>query len=479
MKIINKIKEYRPPKYIRYLSFFIPFLVVVFFSPDNDIWFLLNHGKYVISNGIPTIEPFSLHQGFSFVMQQWLTSVVFYSVYSVFKQYGLIILVIITLALFMYFVYKLCLLVSNNQKYLSTIITVLTSTMVSVFFKTRPQIFTYLLLIIILYILELYRKDKKTKAIYFLPFISLLEINLHASMWFMIYLFILPYFLYFIYTYYTNKDQKIIKLVIIIILMILSGFINPYGLKAITYVFKSYGNYYINNLVYEMRPPSFDDSMGIYILFSIELLLFILVIYKKRKLDFIYTCLLLGTLILSLKNYRSFPLFVIATYPFLGYYLKGRLKDKPELKMKNIVKNSFIGTSIFLTIYLIILVIIKQINFSNQLKSGADILVKKDNITLFCNYESGGYLEFRGLKPYIDPRAEVFLKTNNQKEDVLKEYYLVERGMIDYDKFISKYNFTHLVIRKKQYHLLKYIKSSQNYHLIWSNKEYFIYEKNN
>ena len=46
---------------------FLPCLVVNL-QLDNDIWFLLTSGRFVLQNGIPTIEPFTLHQGFSFLM---------------------------------------------------------------------------------------------------------------------------------------------------------------------------------------------------------------------------------------------------------------------------------------------------------------------------------------------------------------------------------------------------------------------------
>ena len=46
--------------------------------PDNDIWFLLNNGRYVINSGIPVVDPFTIHEGLKYVMQQWGTSLFFY-----------------------------------------------------------------------------------------------------------------------------------------------------------------------------------------------------------------------------------------------------------------------------------------------------------------------------------------------------------------------------------------------------------------
>ena len=475
MKFIEKIKNYCPTKYICYLFLLFPILLLVTLklNREQDIWFILNHGKYVLNHGIPTIEPFSMHQGFSFVMQQWLSAVIFYVSYLLFKQWGILLIVCITFILFMYFLYKLCMLLSDNKYFLSTLVTVLSCLFLNIFFTPRPQIFTYLMLMITLYIIELYNKNSKSKAIYFLPLISLLQINLHSSMWFMMYLFLLPYIIYFGYLYKKQKDKKVIKLMVIILIMLIMGFINPYGIDAITYVFKSYNNYFIDDLVFEMQSPSINENLGIYVFIAIGVLFSIYIFNKKGKMKFTNGCLLLGTLILALKNYRNFPLFIIATYPFLASYLKNSIKDDKENNCPfNIKKYYTIVTTVFI-IYFSILAFMFQGDLYNKLEKGVDILIEKSHhqpITVFCDYDSGGYLEYRGIKPYMDNRAEVFLKSNNKKEDILKEYNLVEMGMIDYDKFLEKYNFTHLLINN-------YIKNNHKYKPIFQNGKYIIYEK--
>ena len=61
---------------------------------------------------------------------------------------------------------------------------------------------------------------------------------------------------------------------------------------------------------------------------------------------------------------------------------------------------------------------------------------------------TGGYLEYRGIKVYIDPRAEVFYKKMNTKKDVFDEYYELEIKNSNIDDFINKYKFTHLILTK-------------------------------
>lgn len=66
----------RERKTLFFLSMFIG-LLFISRSLDNDIWFLLSHGRYVVQYGWPTTDPLSMHEGLDFVMQQWLSAVIF------------------------------------------------------------------------------------------------------------------------------------------------------------------------------------------------------------------------------------------------------------------------------------------------------------------------------------------------------------------------------------------------------------------
>ena len=82
--IINKLKNYHPPKSLTFLYLFIPLFnaLRLALTLDNDFWFLTNTGKYIINNGFPTIEPFTIHKNFDFIVQQWLTDVIFYYIHK-------------------------------------------------------------------------------------------------------------------------------------------------------------------------------------------------------------------------------------------------------------------------------------------------------------------------------------------------------------------------------------------------------------
>ena len=93
--------------------------------------------------------------------------------------------------------------------------------------------------------------------------------------------------------------------------------------------------------------------------------------------------------------------------------------------------------------------------------------------TIWVNYNHGGYAEFRGLRPYIDPRAEVFLKANNHQKDILQEYYDLATATISYREFLSRYNFDYIVTTKTDL-LYTYLKEDPDYELIleYEGKEY-------
>lgn len=482
MKVfIEKIKKYKPSKYIGYLYFFIPLFVccVSRIDKENDIWFLLNHGEYILKHGFPHIEPFSMHHNFSFVMQQWLSSVIFYILHKLLGQYGILLVMLMTNILILYFLYKLCMLISENRLRLSIIISCIADILLLIFMIPRPWIFTMLNLILVLYIMELFYKKNSKKALYFLPFISLLQINIQSSMWFMLFIFTLPY----IVDLFLKERKRLTKFPIIIVLMFICGFINPYGIDNVIYIFNSYGNYYINNIVSEMQAISLNEnnilfySYLFYIILLIEILVYIFC--KKGKFELRHLFLFLGVTFLGLKNIRSMWIFMIGTIPFLASYIKPYFKKlsskEKNLKLEPDERKKYYSIIVILVIYTCVVSVIVNSKFTNELEKGIDAIYNTYNVTdsttIYTNYDNGSYAEYRGLKPYIDTRAEVFLKKNNHKEDIMKEYYLVYNGYISYDEFVNKYKFDYMIIMENERIYDKALKD-KNYRLIYHSKKY-------
>ena len=462
---------------VSYLFFLLPllfFFLVSYAKQVDDIWFLFSHGRYVLNNGFPHVDFLTMHSDLHFVMQQWGFSVILYFFYHYFGSIGVLFFIGSINLLIVYFLHKLCMTISDDNTYFSSLITCIIDLLLLLnFIIPRPQIVTFLLLIITMYILEKYTKENSNKTIYLLPLISLVLVNFHASMWFMFFIFCMPY----VAEYLIHKNKRVIKLIIMMIISFLVGFINPYGTEAMFYSLNSYGVPLINLLIREMH--SFSLSGDYFLVSNSSLILVIMVIeiiffiknYKKYSIHSIL--FFLGLSFMSIVNLRNMSFLIFGTIPFIMYSINKKLKST-------------------IPIYLLLMVFsIVPILFIFQLSHGfykIDDLERKEfvsylnkntdkkDVRIYTYFNDGPYLEYNGYKVYMDTRAEVFLKKNNHKEEIFEEYYKTLIGDVDYDKFIKKYKFTHLLVHKDT-NIYNYIKKNDNYKMVYHKKDLYLYEK--
>ncbi len=451
-------------------------------SPDNDIWFLMTNGRYVLNHGIPNVDPFTIHEGLNYVMQQWLSSIIFYGSFKLFGKYGLLSLMMIIYFIFNFVYYKLCLEVSNNKKiaFISTLIVTLLS---SGYIVSRPQVFTYIILLLELLCFEKYIKTGSYKKLIWLPILSLLLINMHAVMWLIQFVFMLPILCNCITIKNITIDKiKTKPLIIVLILMFLVGFINPYGYKAITFVFYTYGISEIDQAVTEMQTTSI---LMFHWKFCILLLLGMIVLInysKKTKLDIRHVLFLTGSFVFASMHGKCIIYFVL----YFGYVLSRLLVGYEDFKIKEF-KNKYFksltrGLGIGLTICLVITFFFTSVelvkHYSMETNDIGEIVeYLKENyeakdVVLYVGFEDGGFTEFYNYKSYIDPRAEVFHDKLNKKENILGEYLSLDQESTDFSKFVSKYDFTHLIVGSRTF-LGEYLEESDYV------KEYTVYLDDN
>ena len=320
------LKKYKPSKWLSYLYFIFPLFLVtkINIGKESDIWFLLSYGKKIVTSGFSKYDFLSMHENFSFVMQQWLSALSFYQVYKLLGGVGLFLLVFIINALIIFFLYKLCMLLSDNKVFSSVITTCIIDILLQSFFIIpRPQIYSLLLFIITIYILELYLK-KNSKSIYLLSLISLLLINFHASMWLCLFILTMPFIFEFTLLFIRKKDKRIVKLVLMVLLSFLVGFLNPYGIKNMFYSLTSYGVDLINREVIEMHSFTIMEPLSFanYCFIGTFFILLIGIIYhKNRKVEASQLLLILGTTYMALCNFRNISIFYVCALPFLSIYL--------------------------------------------------------------------------------------------------------------------------------------------------------------
>ena len=135
----------------------------------------------------------SMHSDMKIVLQQWLSTVIFYLAYSRLGIIGLSIVLYICFACICVLSYKTILLITGNELVSAVLAAVIDILLFNPFIVTRPQVFTYVILLFEIYLLEKHAQTKKYKYLIGIPLLSLAQINLHASMWPMMFVFMLPY----------------------------------------------------------------------------------------------------------------------------------------------------------------------------------------------------------------------------------------------------------------------------------------------
>ncbi len=474
MEEVKKISVNKMPKWFKLcMAAFPAFFIIVFISGvDNDFYFLYPTGEYIVNHGFPVKDFLSMHTDMSIIVQQWLSAVIYYFAYNLLGKVGALGVVCICYFALMILIYRFAMLISSNHLVSCLCATVADFFIASGFMTTRPQIFTYLIIVTELILLEKYTRTGKIAWLVPIPFMSVLQINLHAAMWAMLFVFMMPYIAGAIKLNIPKlgiKQEPCCKLIPILVTAVITfaaGFLNPYGIKAMLYITTSFGYDVISDNIQEMIPPSFANDSGKWLIAGLALLAFVTLIYKKRKFTTRFALLFAGTLALGLMSQKSLAYFHIAGIPAVAYMFSDI--DLTLKFTKNTEKKDKRTRLILISLILIIAVAgaavvalrgpenlteedEKHATTYEELDEVCDILSQHENgeIVLYGGFNVGQYLEFKGYHPFIDGRAELFLKDNNGVEDYLTEYRDFKTGKTYYKDFIDKYDFNYLVFQTK------------------------------
>jgi len=484
----KKNKEYKPSKWVYVIFFTLPLILILisFKKLDNDIWYLLSEGRYIVQKGLYSIDPLSMHSGLNVVVQNWLSASFFWLIYSAFGEMGLVFFVLLCNLAICYLLYKICYLISEKNAVLSLAIMLICNiTLAAHYIVSRPQIISFILLLGVIYAYETYIKTDNGKYLIWLPIISLLQVNLHASLWWMIFLFSLPYvidaFKVPILKMQGYRKKPIFKALLASFLV---GFLNPYGYKAITFIFTSYGDKYMHKFISELTSFSFDNSLCIHMFIVILIISLISTFFRDGKVRIRYICLFCGTMLLGFMSVKGFNTFILVSmFPLAYFFSEMCPKDFSifDEKLKNIINKVFATFAICLLGFFSFLVFITEpkAKLTHDAEAAMDVLERSfspETSTVYTSFNYGGYVEFRGFKPYIDPRAELYIKKNNKKDDIFKEFYDLQHGSLNVTEFIKKYNFTHLLIKNTDY-LYNNMLDQENYVIIYDDttKGYRLY----
>lgn len=473
----NRIRCISAKINLQYFMIFTMFLPALFNkkSLDNDFYFLYKHGEYIIKNGFPFTEPFSIHDNLSFVMQQWLSASMFYIIKKYIGILGIILFITILSMLNIYLLFKILLLITGNM-YWSCFLTIPNSILISEINTVRPMILSYTITLILIYLLIRYTQNNKKTTLYLLPILSILQINLHASMWPFLFLMVMPFlFELKIFSHgniYCEKYNKK-SLLKFTLLMIPAGLLNPYGSKALLYVFNSLSSN--STIINEMKKPSLLNSGG-YILIFIIILFTLLFINSTSKINIRYLFFFWGSYILYLYALRNILYIVLASTMLTAHIFPKTNIQTLVLKIGLIKIYSI--TLIFFTLGCCTFLYLGCDTNLTKSYNAIDYIAESCLVTketkVYTGYNNGAYAIYRNLKCYLDPRMEVYLKSQNGVKDIFGEYLLLQNQELYYEDFLDHYNFDYIITDENDI-LFKKLLNDTKYSCIYDNEKCRVY----
>jgi hypothetical protein len=146
-------------------------------ATDPDLWWHLRTGQWIVETGhIPHADPFSFTRaGQAWVSHEWLSEIIFYELWKHGGAAALIIFSAIVTASGFMLLYLRC----PGKRYWAAAATVVGALASAPSFGVRPQMFTFVLASLLLWLIE--KGEDQPKLLFWIPLIFLLWVNLHAG----------------------------------------------------------------------------------------------------------------------------------------------------------------------------------------------------------------------------------------------------------------------------------------------------------
>src|SRR6266851_6313019 len=291
-------------------------------TTDPDLWWHLRTGQWIAETShVPHSDPFSFTRaGHAWVSHEWLSEVVFYELWKHAGAAALIVFsAIITTAGFM-LLYLRCLL-GGAEKHWAAAATAFGALASAPSWGVRPQMFTFTLASLLLWLLESGNEDRP-RLLFWIPPLFLLWLNLHAG-------FALGLALLFAYslglimetaagnTPWQQARPIIVRVLLLLVACLALVPLSPSGAQLYRYPFDTLRSSGMRSFIVEWFSPDFHEWL--YRPFSLVwlLLLTALASSRSRPKGRVFVPLLL-TSFAALDAVRHIPLFVLVAIPVIA-----------------------------------------------------------------------------------------------------------------------------------------------------------------
>ncbi len=398
-------------------------------ATDPDLWWHLRTGQWIVETGhVPHSDPFSFTRaGHAWVSHEWLSEVVFYELWKHVGAAGLIVFsAIITTAGFM-LLYLRC----PGKKHWAAAATVFGALASAPSWGVRPQMFTFTLASLLLWLLE--GGQDRPRLLFWIPPLFLLWLNLHAG-------FALGPALLLAYgvglimeTAVGNTPWQQARPIVLRVLLLLLACLalvplNPSGAQLYRYPLDTLRSPGMRSLIGEWFSPDFHEWLYRPFLLVWLLLLTALASSRSRPKGRVIVPLLLTSLA-ALDAVRHISIFVLVAIPVIAAALPaastslGVSQRRPDSSR---FRPFFIGAVLIL---MAVFALVKWVSLAhNQDAREAEMFPQKAVASLrasdhpgriFVYYDWGGYAIWKLYPEYrvfVDGRADLY------GDDLLRQF---------------------------------------------------------
>ena len=330
---------------------------------QNDTFYTIKIGEYILENGITMQEPFSWHQNLEYTFPHWAYDVLIYSIYNIGGMTGIYISTIVLASILGLLLYAVNVKLAKN-KIISFVLTIGTMYLMKQYICARAQLVTFILFVLTIYFIERFLETKKIRYAIGLIVIPILIANLHVATFYFYFILYLPYiaeFVLYIFAYANviisgamidsirkkiekqgeteelleklqkveNKNKKLTEkedsrlekpykikmtyhdnikfLIIIMLICLFTGFLTPLGTTPYTYLIKTMQGISTKNIM-EHLPTVLAENKNLLVTFAIYIAV---IAFTKVKIRLSDLFLIGGLGLLAILSRRQASMFYL------------------------------------------------------------------------------------------------------------------------------------------------------------------------
>lgn len=419
---------------------------------DTDVYYIIATGRYILSHGIPHENPFISTPGQGIVVQNWLYCAVLAFVYNHLHGFGLWLFLFLSISAMAAVIFEFFDFRHSDNRTMIGIFTVIAIIFFG-YINLRPEIFTFVLIMLEIIGAEKYRDTGKVRYLWLLPLSIWFEINGHASYWILHYVVLLPYITPVVFKKISRVTDSHIpnrmtgKMVPFLLLMTVALFINPYGIDAVAYIFYSLGSGVLKLVgISEQMPHSLMSGQAFW---YIMMLFIFFRVWWHKKLTSTDFYMFAGFAVLFMTAAKWQPFFAVSSV-FLFRAMYNHTKGHDGYKIANLKVPAVCSGLIIIMVCTVFIMLVRRNDIMSCFNAKTDDYMTYDVIkgtsfesfapmadyldendpdaAVFAVFEQSNYFEYRGYKVFSDARPELYVRKIAGSDDISKIFLEVTSG---------------------------------------------------